>query len=33
VKLTVSPERMITAMEVIADPDRLRGLQLAVLPE
>jgi RNA polymerase sigma-70 factor, ECF subfamily len=33
VKLTVSPERMITVMEVIADPDRLRGLQLAVLPE
>lgn len=33
VKLAVSPERMITAMEVIADPDRLRGLQLAVLPE
>jgi hypothetical protein len=24
---------MITVMEVIADPDRLRGLQLAVLPE
>jgi RNA polymerase sigma factor (sigma-70 family) len=33
VKLTVSAERMITVMEVIADPDRLRGLQLAVLPE
>jgi len=33
VKLTVSSERMITAMEVIADPDRLRGLQLAMLPE
>jgi RNA polymerase sigma-70 factor (ECF subfamily) len=33
VKLTVSAESMITVMEVIADPDRLRGLQLAVLPE
>jgi RNA polymerase sigma-70 factor, ECF subfamily len=33
VKLTVSAERMITAMEIIADPDRLRGLQLAVLSE
>jgi RNA polymerase sigma-70 factor (ECF subfamily) len=33
VKLTVSAESMITVMDVIADPDRLRGLQLAVLPE
>jgi RNA polymerase sigma-70 factor (ECF subfamily) len=32
VKLTVNAESMITVMEVIADPDRLRGLQLAVLP-
>jgi RNA polymerase sigma factor (sigma-70 family) len=30
--LTVSAERKITAMDVIADPDRLRGLRLAVLP-
>jgi hypothetical protein len=33
VKLTVNAESMITVMEVIADPDRLRGLHLAVLPE
>jgi len=33
VKLTVSADRKITAMDVIADPDRLRGLQLANLPE
>jgi RNA polymerase sigma factor (sigma-70 family) len=33
VKLTVSADRKITAMDVIADPDRLRGLQLAILPE
>ncbi|HEY8045729.1 MAG TPA: sigma factor-like helix-turn-helix DNA-binding protein, partial [Streptosporangiaceae bacterium] len=31
--LTVSPERRITAIEVIADPDRLRRLRLAVLPD
>ncbi len=30
--LTVSEQRLITAIEVIADPDRLRRLQLAVLP-
>ena len=30
--LTVSPARRITAIEVIADPDRLRRLRLAVLP-
>jgi RNA polymerase sigma-70 factor (ECF subfamily) len=31
--LTVSPARRITAIEVIADPDRLRRLRLAVLPD
>jgi RNA polymerase sigma factor (sigma-70 family) len=31
--LTVSAERRITAIDVIADPDRLRRLRLAVLPE
>ena len=31
--LTVSPARRITAIEVIADPDRLRQLRLALLPE
>jgi RNA polymerase sigma factor (sigma-70 family) len=31
--LTVSEARRITAIDVIADPDRLRGLQLAVLPD
>jgi RNA polymerase sigma factor (sigma-70 family) len=31
--LTVSTARRITAIEVIADPDRLRRLQLAVLPD
>ena len=30
---TVSPARRITAIEVIADPDRLRHLRLALLPE
>jgi RNA polymerase sigma factor (sigma-70 family) len=30
---TVSAERRITRIEVIADPDRLRGLRLAVLPD
>jgi RNA polymerase sigma-70 factor, ECF subfamily len=30
---TVSPARRITAIDVIADPDRLRRLQLAVLPD
>jgi RNA polymerase sigma factor (sigma-70 family) len=30
--LAVSPERKITAIDVIADPDRLRRLRLAVLP-
>jgi RNA polymerase sigma factor (sigma-70 family) len=31
--LTVSPARRITAIEVIADPGRLRQLRLALLPE
>jgi RNA polymerase sigma factor (sigma-70 family) len=31
--LTVSPARRITAIEVIADPGRLRRLRLAVLPD
>jgi RNA polymerase sigma-70 factor (ECF subfamily) len=31
--LTVSARRRITAIEVIADPDRLRRLRLAVLPD
>ena len=31
--LTVSPARRITAIEVIADPDRLQHLRLALLPE
>jgi RNA polymerase sigma factor (sigma-70 family) len=31
--LTVSTARRITAIEVIADPDRLRRLQLAILPD
>jgi RNA polymerase sigma factor (sigma-70 family) len=31
--LTVSREHRITAIDVIADPDRLRGLRLAVLPQ
>jgi RNA polymerase sigma-70 factor (ECF subfamily) len=31
--LTVSAERRITAIDVIGDPDRLRGLRLAVLPD
>ncbi len=31
--LTVSPARRITAIEVIADPDRLRRLRLAILPD
>jgi RNA polymerase sigma-70 factor (ECF subfamily) len=31
VKLTVSAEGLITAMDVIADQERLRGLRLAVL--
>jgi RNA polymerase sigma-70 factor (ECF subfamily) len=30
---TVSTARRITAIDVIADPDRLRRLQLAVLPD
>jgi RNA polymerase sigma-70 factor (ECF subfamily) len=30
---TVSTARLITAVDVIADPDRLRKLQLAVLPD
>jgi RNA polymerase sigma factor (sigma-70 family) len=30
---TVSPQRRITRIEVIADPDRLRRLRIAVLPE
>ena len=32
-RLTVSPDRKITAIEVIADADRLSNLQLALLPE
>jgi RNA polymerase sigma-70 factor, ECF subfamily len=31
--LTVSPARRITAIDVIADPDRLQRLRLAVLPD
>lgn len=31
--LTVSPARKVTAIDVIAEPDRLRKLRLAVLPE
>ena len=31
--LTVNAARRITAIDVIADPDRLRQLRLAVLPE
>jgi RNA polymerase sigma-70 factor (ECF subfamily) len=31
--LTVSAQRRITAIDVIADPDRLRHVRLAVLPE
>jgi len=31
--LTVSDEHRITAIDLIADPDRLRGLRLAVLPD
>ena len=31
--LTVSETRRITAIDVIADPDRLRGLRLALLPD
>jgi RNA polymerase sigma factor (sigma-70 family) len=31
--LTVSPARRVTAIDVIADPDRLRQLRLAVLPD
>jgi hypothetical protein len=30
--LTVSEERRITAIDVIADPGRLRRLRLALLP-
>jgi RNA polymerase sigma factor (sigma-70 family) len=30
---TISPERRITGIDVIADPDRLRRLQFAVLPD
>ena len=30
---TVSPARRITAIDVIADPGRLRRLRLAVLPD
>jgi RNA polymerase sigma-70 factor (ECF subfamily) len=33
VKLTVSTEGRITGMDIVADPDKLRGLQLAVLPD
>jgi RNA polymerase sigma-70 factor (ECF subfamily) len=31
--LTVSPARRITAIDVIADPGRLRRLRLALLPD
>jgi RNA polymerase sigma-70 factor, ECF subfamily len=31
--LTVSPARLITAIDVIADPDRLKRLRLALLPD
>jgi RNA polymerase sigma-70 factor (ECF subfamily) len=31
--LTVGPARRVTAIDVIADPDRLRRLRLAVLPD
>ncbi len=31
--LTVSEQSQITAIDVIADPERLRRLQLAVLPD
>jgi len=31
--LTANAERMITAIDVIADPDRLRSLQLSLLPD
>jgi len=31
--LTVSAARRITAIDVIADPDRLRRVQVAVLPD
>jgi hypothetical protein len=30
---TVNADRKITELEVIADPDRLRHLQLALLPD
>jgi len=30
---TVNQARRITAIDVIADPDRLRGLTLALLPD
>ena len=32
-RLTAGPDRKITAIDVIADPDRLRGLRFALLPE
>jgi len=32
-RLTAGPDRMITAIDVIADPDRLRRLRFALLPE
>ena len=32
-RLTVSDKRTITAIDVVADPERLRRLRLAVLPE
>lgn len=31
--MAISPDRTITAIDVIADPERLRRLRLAVLPE
>ncbi|MDR2983855.1 MAG: sigma-70 family RNA polymerase sigma factor [Nocardiopsaceae bacterium] len=33
VKLTVSTKGRITGMDIVADPDKLRGLQLAMLPD
>jgi len=32
-RLTAGPDHKITAIDVIADPDRLRRLRFALLPE
>jgi hypothetical protein len=32
-KFTMNSARLITAIDVVADPDRLRQLQIAVLPD